>query len=867
MSISQRWSRAIECIRSPMLKAVYAISHHAASYPKTYVIGTIIFSLGLMVLGLLTNFAIDVDEDALWTPMNSKPIQHGDWIEDNSGFPKDARFFNIFIHAQGNENALSVNGMERVFAAVDSVRDTPGYDELCKLAGPYGVSDENGDITCAVRGATRFWNNSVDIFNSEIASDEEVMKKALSSDTYPDGEPVDLVSVLGFSKKDDNGVLTTASSFTIRIDLPPNEDEAEPFEADALDRILALQNEWIAEKDNKFRLEVFAERSFTDEFTRAITRDIPLIPGVFVVMSIFCCIIFARRDAVKSQSLLGFGAVVAVFLSIASGYGLLFLLGVPFTSLTQILPFVMFGIGLDNAFIIAGSYSRTDKGKEPVERVKDTMEDIGGSIMLTTCTSAIAFGLGATSSIPAVRWLCLYAFPTILFDFLYQITFFVALIVIDENRMKNNRRDWAVCCTVKNGKGEESTSAETKNISTRIMESYSNVLMKPVSKGIVIILFCVLLGLGAWRASELKQSFDFTEVIPSDSYITTFVDNRELYAEERTFAPEIYFRDVNFADSLVQDEMTKYVNELEKLKQVSEGPVFFWLYDFKDWLSDKPDIQSVPFEEQLDKFLEIPSYNLLYGNDIVRNEDGVMTASRTQIYMDLIDGDLVTEQIDALFDQRDITKTQPANEGEKEWKFFTWMNEYYIWEFYSVAVDELILTTVLGVVAVSVIAMTLIPHWTAVFFVAPMVCILYIELLGVIQIAGLHVNSVTYISMVMSIGLMVDYVMHVVIRYYESEKGTREEKVRDTLSTMGSSILIGGISTLLGVIPLAFSTSSIFTTIFVSFIGLVLLGCAHGLILLPVVLSMVGPLGARLGHEPSDDKGIATTEHNDDSSA
>mmetsp|Transcript_748 Transcript_748/g.1767 ORF Transcript_748/g.1767 Transcript_748/m.1767 type:complete len:150 (-) Transcript_748:159-608(-) len=104
-----------------------------------------------------------------------------------------------------------------------------------------------------------------------------------------------------------------------------------------------------------------------------------------------------------------------------------------------------------------------------------------------------------------------------------------------------------------------------------------------------------------------------------------------------------------------------------------------------------------------------------------------------------------------------------------------------------------------------------------------------------------HLLSVCAILAVMSIGLLVDFLMHVLLRYYESPMEGREAKVKDTLRTMGSSILVGAISTFLGVIPLAFSSSEIFNTIFVTFIGLVTLGAGHGLILLPVLLSIFGP--------------------------
>jgi hypothetical protein len=129
---------------------------------------------------------------------------------------------------------------------------------------------------------------------------------------------------------------------------------------------------------------------------------------------------------------------------------------------------------------------------------------------------------------------------------------------------------------------------------------------------------------------------------------------------------------------------------------------------------------------------------------------------------------------------------------------------------YTVAVDELIFTTIWGVVAVCVVGFLMIPHWTAVLFVGPLIIMLYFYLLGFMQVCGIHINAVTYVTVVISIGLLVDFLMHILLRYYETTGSTREAKVRETLETMGASMMLGGFTTWLGVIPLALSTTKIF---------------------------------------------------------
>jgi Patched family len=193
-------------------------------------------------------------------------------------------------------------------------------------------------------------------------------------------------------------------------------------------------------------------------------------------------------------------------------------------------------------------------------------------------------------------------------------------------------------------------------------------------------------------------------------------------------------------------------------------------------------------------------------------------------------------------------------------------------ELYAVAVQELIFTTVAGVAAVCLVGFIIIPHWTAICFVGPLIIMLYFDLLGIMQFCGIDINAVTYVTIVISIGLLVDFLMHILLRYYETPGNTRVEKVQKTLQTMGASMMLGGFTTWLGVIPMAMSTTFVFTTIckshagqylaclncridsishspnvlflclVIAFLAMVTLGLLIGLAFLPAILSIWGPM-------------------------
>lgn len=168
---------------------------------------------------------------------------------------------------------------------------------------------------------------------------------------------------------------------------------------------------------------------------------------------------------------------------------------------------------------------------------------------------------------------------------------------------------------------------------------------------------------------------------------------------------------------------------------------------------------------------------------------------------------------------------------------------------------ELKFTAFTGIATVSAFSIFFVPHWSAVLYIFPFMCILYVNLLGLFQMTGLSINVLTYVVLVVSVGLLVDFIMHVLLRYFESKKATRKEKVKDTLETMGFSILLGGASTFLGTVPLIFSKSMVFRTMCTAFFSMVGLGVSHGLLLLPVLLSIFGSTSGESSDGDSSNNG------------
>jgi Niemann-Pick C1 protein len=107
---------------------------------------------------------------------------------------------------------------------------------------------------------------------------------------------------------------------------------------------------------------------------------------------------------------------------------------------------------------------------------------------------------------------------------------------------------------------------------------------------------------------------------------------------------------------------------------------------------------------------------------------------------------------------------------------------------------------------------------------------------------GVDINAVSVVNLVMAVGLSVEFCVHICTAFMKAV-GTREQRAQHAVINMGSNVVTGiTLTKLVGVLVLAWAPSKLFQLYyFRMYFAIIILGAFHGLMVLPVILSLVGP--------------------------
>ncbi|KAH7105584.1 multidrug efflux transporter AcrB transmembrane domain-containing protein [Auriculariales sp. MPI-PUGE-AT-0066] len=658
-----------------------------------------------------------------------------------------------------------------------------------------------------------------------------------------------------------------------------------------------------------------------------------------------------RRIFVGSKFTLGLFGIGLVILSVSAATGFCSMLGIKSTLIiAEVIPFLVLAVGVDNIFILVhevdrqgqmhGPYAATIGSGEafsnlmsptqtrdsdadsapqqlPVEeRVARAVARMGPSVLLSSLTETLAFGLGALVPMPAVRNFALYAAGSVFINALLQITVFISALAIDVRRTEAGRVDCFPCIRLpaKIALTDGTPGLHAGRLARFIRRHYAPFLLRQPVKIAVLLLFGGSFVLSVISMQHIKLGLDERLALPRDSYLIEYFNDLHEYLEIGPPPTPICGR-----FSTCDPYSLANVLEGERKRPSSSyigTPTSSWIDDFFLWLNPEYDecclvkkndpsqfcdprraFNCVPclqgrtpawnitmdglpdgevFGRYLRQWLQSPTTEdcpvagqASYGSALSLNDPGeekpvkashfrtFTTPLRTQD--DFINAFAAAHRV-----AEEISSSTNLDVFPYSY-FFVFFDQYA----HIIGLAQEVLG--LGLASVLFVTSLLLGSWRTGTIVTGVVALTVTSVMGVMGVWGIMLNAISVVNLVIALGIAVEFCAHIARAFMGAATGTgslpvdhpsgqreRDERMWVAMVDVGPSVLSGITFTkLIGLSVLALTRSKLLEIYhFRMWMTLIISGALHGLVLLPVVLSLAG--GAGYTVEDADEEWMAT---------
>ncbi|KAL3990149.1 Patched family protein [Acanthocheilonema viteae] len=623
-------------------------------------------------------------------------------------------------------------------------------------------------------------------------------------------------------------------------------------------------------KNNLIDMEVIGTEILNQEMIKDGQKLAPFFAAGFGFMMFFVtftvlasAIFYNAMD--WGKVLVAFGSILCPILSITSSYGIISLFGIRTNSLMLVMPFLIMGIGVDDAFLMIHPWQRLALHTSSVSaRLGLVFEEVGPSITITSLTNFISFSIGALTPTPEIRLFCVSTAIALGLDYLYELILFGPVLALASHCEKCNRKYTVSSCSQKPLLYGWRLQIDT--FMKWILRMYCRILEHRCFTLFLFIAVLIYWYFAIIGALNIKTRLDTVKILPRDSPIQrpNRILNDIIWDEYHPVTVLIN----NPLDIRKQQPMQRFwqlVNDFESLP-LCRGNIstLLWLRDYEHYYKHDDPMLSVW------SFLELEDTKSV--NKVSQSETG--------LDFDKLEGFLDSPFYAHWNTCMNVANTKDGLRVNRFWFVVAYKNtsawevriklmekwreiadnykdlNVTVWEANGMFVDQMLsLKTVamqtgsLTLICMAVVCALFIPNPCSIITASIAIASISIGVFGFLSWWHFDLDPVTTVAILMSIGLSVDFTAHVSYHYQLTNrreirnkkivkipiKGPHE-KLQHTLESIGWPMIQAGASTVMCVLPLVFLQSYSPMVFFKTIILVVSWSLLHGLILLPALL-------------------------------
>lgn len=554
-----------------------------------------------------------------------------------------------------------------------------------------------------------------------------------------------------------------------------------------------------------------------DEIMEASNRNMfILLPIAFIMVLVILGLVF--RNIVEV-----FICLAALVMGILWMYGFGTALGFSFNPMTIVVPILMVGLGIDYGIHLTMRHrEETRNGRDLRDAASNTVKFVGTALLLVTVTTVAAFMSNLASPMGPLREFGIIASIGIVCCFFTMVAFVPACL-----HLKDTRK-------LRNGKPKKEVSKKGA------AALYRGISLGASSTGkttVVLILLVSLVTAGAvYGATNLETRFDFEDFLPEGLPLTD--DLRFMMNEFAFVSGEAEVAHVLVKGDIAEPETfnamaatVENLGEEEYVLQFQDGPDVRWIGAvMRDWATD--DAQGGNYDSNFSaSYGEIFQndgrlsehatredlsnlYTWLYTNShldtvsvLHMNEYGSYDAAVLRINMAVTSAE--PEKVEVFIDRMEghMAPLESSSEsavltGESV------VGRLILNILNESAMNSLLLT--LLVCTIIMVAVFYIKDRSIMLGLMTMIPVIFcvVWILGTMYLLGISLNIMTLMVTSLTIGIGVDYGIHISNRFTEDLNNYDDvkEAIYSTVTNTGLPLFGGAVSTIVGFGLLAFAT-------------------------------------------------------------